>query len=421
MVECGGLLGSVCSSCIDKADLVPRSALFHSLWICSTRHKRTGTSTTMTTATAGRFSLLVWLISIIVCLVAFLWTILPRSSWPPLPIPSQHEQQPLTIVITGATNGIGLSLTRYLYSYNYTLVALGRSSEKLKALQKELPNIQTFLVDLSNLSAVSKVADQMVDRLDKIDILVNNAGMHGGLDLFGSNNDGGPHDKVFTVNYLSHFLLTEKLLPTLQKAPSPRIVQTTSAYHWSVDGSDLSTSSSFPTPIAARPGGSHGWYLFRTSRSYSNSKLAQLLHLRALPHFNGTKKCFCPGWVGTRIGGQNDVFFYMLQAAGFDVNRWGIASALLALFDDAHKDTDYYINGWWFRLPELIFQRPTPQWLYRYGLRDAIGNAFAWTVLVTQKLAPSYAGPAVSSPESYNETLQKELYEWSVQAVAPYL
>lgn len=106
------------------------------------------------------------------------------------------------------------------------------------------------------------------------------------------------------VNYLSHFLLTEKLLGTLlNKSRWPRVVQVSSSFHFAVDGSDLILSPTVTTttaaaaaattananedgaaarPVASVPGGSHGFYFYRSQRQYANSKLAQILHARYL-------------------------------------------------------------------------------------------------------------------------------------------
>jgi len=140
------------------------------------------------------------------------------------------------------------------------------------------------------------------------------AGIHDGLDIkkmLGLSNEPSPQgfDRVFTVNYLSHFLLTEKMIPLLQKSADARVVQVSSSYHWGVDGSDLLPGPHGESPIASRPGGSHGLVLFRSQRSYANSKLAQIYHARAFKRYhpdltNIRLISICPAWVGTSIAGQ---------------------------------------------------------------------------------------------------------------------
>ena len=219
-----------------------------------------------------------------------------------------------TIVITGATSGIGYALTNAFMKLGGTVIALGRSPSKLQRLQDHFiktkmdittgtstgggGQLYTFVIEMSDLSSVGQAGKQIASKFDTIDILVNNVGMHALDDMFGSKLgfSVGSHppyyDRVFVVNYLSHFLLTELLLPSLQKSNRrPTIVQTTSSYHWGVDGSDLlpnagtvierssddnPANTTLRPPNAARPGGSVGYYIFRTQRSYANSKLAQI-------------------------------------------------------------------------------------------------------------------------------------------------
>ena len=67
------------------------------------------------------------------------------------------------------------------------------------------------------------------------------------------------HLSFFSVNYLSHFLLTEKLLPLMEKSSEhPKILQISSTFHYGVDGSDLGGAA----PVASQPGGSHGFVGF---------------------------------------------------------------------------------------------------------------------------------------------------------------
>ena len=167
-----------------------------------------------------------------------------RSGTRLLPHRQRRPLEGTTILITGASDGLGLSLTRALSKLGGTVLALGRSPAKLERLRQEIPTVQTLEVDLTNLEAVSRLADQILNSstIDRIDILINNAGMHAAFNLFGTDSNVGEdpaYDRVFVVNYLSHFLLTEKLAPLLSASPRPVVVQTSSSFHWAVDGSDL--------------------------------------------------------------------------------------------------------------------------------------------------------------------------------------
>jgi NAD(P)-dependent dehydrogenase (short-subunit alcohol dehydrogenase family) len=403
-------------------------------------------------------SLLVWLLRSSAVLVVLIAIILQRPhrelDWEGTIVPLARQYaanedaalplQGTTIVITGATSGIGWSLTKALTKLGGSVVALGRSESKLAQLKLEQPSIQTVEVDLANLDDVARAANDLRATLSHVDILINNAGMHGLNDMFAQYATVGedpPYDRVFVVNYLSHFLLTDKLWPLLSKSNKKYaiVAQTTSSFHWAVDGSDLQyTLKNETMPIAARPGGSTGFYIYRTQRSYANSKLAQIYHARSLSSARQQQQpeqnqgpaptrirtvSICPGWVATNIGGAGGA--RILERIAFPKDGWGIASSLMALFDNetmienGTPTNDYYINSNVFRLTEPLFPRPTPWWMYQFGIRDVTLDMLSKVALVSQNLLP-HAGPVKSSPESYNMSIADSLYDWSKAAIAKY-
>lgn len=130
------------------------------------------------------------------------------------------------ILITGATDGIGLQASKYLIKQGHHVLLHGRSHEKLDYLKKEVFNsndIETYTADLSSIDAVSGLAKQVLNKHAKLDVLINNAGV-----LKASNTitvDG--LDVRFAVNTIAPFLLTKKLLPILRN--SGRVVNVASA------------------------------------------------------------------------------------------------------------------------------------------------------------------------------------------------
>lgn len=334
---------------------------------------------------------------------------------------------PLTgkvVVITGATSGIGLSLTRMLSRLGATVVALGRSPHKLSAIQEEIPSVHTVQVDLVDLNSVAQAARNIIHTFETVDILVNNAGMHDGFNnLWGTLESKQGYDQVFGVNYLSHFLLTEKLAPTLMNSSNPMVIQVSSSFHWAVDGSDLHPVDEEP-PVASQRGGSHGFILFRSTRSYANTKLAQILHARALKRRHPLLSkariiSVCPAWVSTEISRNGGIFKSAVGAGGYDVNGWGMASILLALFDEAGGNNDFYTNTKLFDYAQYLMAFQS-SWTYQVGIRDLVLSALAYTTLFIQQLFPE-AKTTSTSPESYNETLGDALYDWSLAAVKLFL
>lgn len=222
------------------------------------------------------------------------------------------------VVITGATSGIGLALTTKLYELGAgNIVAVGRSKSKLDSLSTTLeesyPNAKGKLVpviaDLNDLNSVSHAADVINRRFKRIDYLVNNAGLHlTQKDLVSSSpvlTEQG-YEMTFGVNYLSHFLLTEKLLPSLERSRNEaRIIQVSSSFHWLSNASALAPSADGLLPPFASRGDISSYIssVLQRFRSYSFSKLAQILHMRALNEELSSRKkktsvrvlSVCPG------------------------------------------------------------------------------------------------------------------------------
>jgi NAD(P)-dependent dehydrogenase (short-subunit alcohol dehydrogenase family) len=332
------------------------------------------------------------------------------------------------IVITGATNGIGLSLARALTQrLGATVIAVGRSEVKLQKLKGELGDtVTTVQADLVDLSSVSRAADKISETFDSIDILINNAGItYPSTFTLNTTRFATEHgyDRLFVTNYLSHVLLTEKLLPNLQKSPRPTVMQVTSTFHWGVDGSDLVPLKDGGRPVvAARPGGSHGLLYYRAQRAYANSKLGQLYHARSLKrrHPNLRVVSVCPSWVGTDIAGpEGDPSHDVIMKMGYRVDGWGISSALYGLFANEKTGDDYYTNTGFFSFMTSLFSQ-MPAWTYTIGVRDAITVTYALAGLVGQHFF-SEISPTRSSPESYDTQKAEALWDWSYKALSPYL
>ena len=146
-----------------------------------------------------------------------------------------HNKNKTMILITGATDGIGLETARELAQRGHELVLHGRTEDKaqraLAAVQQHAPGValQAAHADLSDFGAVTRMARELSGRLPSLDVLVNNAGVY--LPVRQLNQDG--IEMTLAVNHLSHYLLTLQLLPLLEKAQAPRVVTVSSVAHQS--------------------------------------------------------------------------------------------------------------------------------------------------------------------------------------------
>lgn len=126
------------------------------------------------------------------------------------------------VVITGASDGIGAAAARMLHAAGHTVVVVGRSAEKTRAVAEEL-SVDGYVADFTRLDDVERLAGRLRDTYPRIDVLANNAG-----GVFGTRRktvDG--FEKTFQVNHLAPFLLTRRLLDTLI-ASRASVLQTSS-------------------------------------------------------------------------------------------------------------------------------------------------------------------------------------------------
>lgn len=195
-----------------------------------------------------------------------------------------------TIVITGASGGIGEVAAKELQKQGANVIIAGRSPEKTKKVAQEL-GIDPLVADYANFSDVRRLAAEISDRTDHIDVLVNNAG--GEFNPGKTTVDG--HEPNFQINHLSTFLLTQLLHDKLAAAPAPRVINTASIGNnlGSIDMTDLDWKRR---------------HTFAT-RAYGTGKLMNILHARELSKRwasdNITGTAFHPGIVASDFGRGN--------------------------------------------------------------------------------------------------------------------
>lgn len=169
-----------------------------------------------------------------------------------------------TVLVTGATDGLGLEVAARLWAGGSTVLVHGRDPQRLERTLARIgghwsgERLHPLLADLSSLEATRGLADQVTGSFERLDALVNNAGVA----LRGSERresaDG--HELTFAVNYLSHFLLTLELLALLRSSAPARVVNVASAGQHAIDFGDVMLERSY-----------EGF------RAYAQSKLAQVM------------------------------------------------------------------------------------------------------------------------------------------------
>lgn len=135
-----------------------------------------------------------------------------------------------TILMTGATDGIGLETAKQLAANGHRMLLHGRSTDKLDAaLQAVGGTSETYQADLSHLNQVDALASEIAGKHSQLDVIINNAGV---LKAPVTRLTNG-RDIRFVVNTFAPVRLTNALLPLL--APDGRIVNLSSAAQASVD------------------------------------------------------------------------------------------------------------------------------------------------------------------------------------------
>ena len=215
-------------------------------------------------------------------------------------------------VITGSTEGIGFEDAVALTSAGWTVIMLGRNSEKgadsLARLRQRNPRAKASFepLDLADLASIKAFAGRMQDRGQAIDLLINNAGVMTPPKRL-TTTDG--FELQFGTNHLGHFALTAHLLPLLQKSAAARVVTVSSVANraGNINFEDLQSETTYD-PMKA----------------YSQSKLANLMFALELQ-----RRSEAVGWGITSLAAHPGVSRTNLLLTG--AGRWSVTGMMRTL------------------------------------------------------------------------------------------
>lgn len=136
-------------------------------------------------------------------------------------------------IVTGANTGLGKEITIGLVSKDVKVIMACRNIKKAELTKTEIiktipsADIEIMELDLSSLTSVRNFAKSYCDKYNQLNFLIENAGIM--IPPFQKTEDG--FESQMGVNYFSHFLLTNLLMPTLNKTKGARIATTSSKAH----------------------------------------------------------------------------------------------------------------------------------------------------------------------------------------------
>ncbi|MFK8046670.1 MAG: oxidoreductase [Crocinitomicaceae bacterium] len=198
-----------------------------------------------------------------------------NKKWGIQNIPDQENK---TIIITGASSGLGKEATRVLANKNANVIMAVRNVQKAEVIadkiRNEFPNAKIDIrqLDLGSLNSVKSFAKAFTSDYSKLDVLINNAGVM--MTPYSKTKDG--FEIQMGTNHLGHFALTGLLMPLLLGTNNSRIVATSSIAHrqGNIDFADVNWENR----------------KYKTIQAYSDSKLANLYFIYELARkYEGNK------------------------------------------------------------------------------------------------------------------------------------
>ncbi|MDH3991814.1 MAG: SDR family oxidoreductase [Gammaproteobacteria bacterium] len=186
----------------------------------------------------------------------------------------------MTVLVTGANRGIGLELVRQMRARGHQVIGTARKPEQ--AMELKETGARVVQLDVTDSNSIRAMAEQLKGQ--RIDLLINNAGMLGHNAQSFAETDFDQVIATFDVNSLGPMRVTQALLPNILAGSGKTVIQISSTM-----GS-----------IANNSGGYYGYRASKAALNMLNSSLALELADRGI-----TSVVIHPGWVQTRLGGEN--------------------------------------------------------------------------------------------------------------------